>query len=84
MRKGDEERLASVAGQDIYAITAPLVVEAAHRILRSDVRAVGMYAFGEIFNAEEFLRALAAETPYLHVEVQLNNRSQRPCSLEQA
>ncbi len=69
VRKGSEERTASVAGQDIYAITAPLVVKAAQEILRSDQRTAGTYAPGEIINAEEFLRALAAESPSFAFEV---------------
>jgi NAD(P)-dependent dehydrogenase (short-subunit alcohol dehydrogenase family) len=66
--KGDKERRASVAGQDIYAITAPLVVKAAQRILNADVRTTGVRAAGEIFNAEQFLKALAAETPSFHFD----------------
>jgi hypothetical protein len=73
VRKGAEERTASVAGQDIYAITAQLVVKAARQILQSDVRIAGACAPGEIFNAEEFLKALAAESPSLHLEVQLHS-----------
>jgi hypothetical protein len=33
VRKGSEERCAIAAGRDIYAVTAPIVVEAAERIL---------------------------------------------------
>jgi NAD(P)-dependent dehydrogenase (short-subunit alcohol dehydrogenase family) len=70
-RKGGEERTALVAGQDIYAITAPLVVKAAQEIMLSDLRTAGACAPGEIFNPEEFLRALATESRSLHLEVQL-------------
>lgn len=73
VRKGDEERTASVAGQDIYAVTAPLVVKAAQVILQSGMRTAGTCAPGEIFKADEFLRELAAESPSLHLEVQLPN-----------
>ena len=68
VRKGNKERRTSVAGQDIYAITAPLVVKAAQQILNADVRTTGVRAAGEIFNAEQFLRALAAETPSFHFD----------------
>jgi NAD(P)-dependent dehydrogenase (short-subunit alcohol dehydrogenase family) len=68
VRKGNEERRALVAGQDIYAITAPLVVKAAQQILHGAVRTTGVCAAGEIFSAEPFLRALAAESPLLRLE----------------
>jgi len=71
VRKGAEERIASVAGRDIYAITAPLVVKAAQQILLGEIRAAGTYSPGEIFNAEVFLRELAMETSSLHFKVQL-------------
>jgi len=67
VRKGNEERRASVAGQDIYAITAPLVVKAAQEILHADVRTTGARAAGEIFSAEQFLRALVEESPSFHL-----------------
>jgi hypothetical protein len=47
-------------GQDIYAITAPLVVEAVERVLTGRTRAVGVASAGEIFDAPDFLRALSA------------------------
>jgi NAD(P)-dependent dehydrogenase (short-subunit alcohol dehydrogenase family) len=68
VRKGNEERRALVAGQDIYAITAPLVVKAAQQILRGAVRTTGVCAAAEIFSAEPFLRALAVESPLLRLE----------------
>jgi hypothetical protein len=60
-RRGDEERRATVAGHDIYAITATLVVEAAERILIEDTPMAGTAAPGEIFDAGVFLRALSPE-----------------------
>ena len=38
VRSGDRERRAVASGQDIYAVTAPLVVEAVHRILTGQTR----------------------------------------------
>jgi hypothetical protein len=61
VRRGDEERRAIAAGRDIYAITAPIVVEAAARILAADIQVTGTAAPGEIFDAEAFLRALSPE-----------------------
>ncbi|MCZ9349054.1 saccharopine dehydrogenase NADP-binding domain-containing protein [Streptomyces mutabilis] len=59
VRSGGAERRATAAGQDIYAITAPLVVEALDRVLSGRVRATGVASAGEIFDAPDFLRALA-------------------------
>ncbi|WP_030567658.1 saccharopine dehydrogenase family protein [Streptomyces aureocirculatus] len=53
------ERRAVARGQDIYAVTAPLAVEAVHRILTGRTRAVGVASAGEIFDARDFLRALS-------------------------
>jgi len=61
VRRGDEERRALASGRDIYAITAPIVVEAAARILGGDIQFTGTAAPGEIFDAEAFLRALSPE-----------------------
>jgi len=61
VHKGNEERRASARGRDIYAVTAPIVVEAAARILAADKPATGVLAPGEIFDAERFLGALSPE-----------------------
>jgi hypothetical protein len=58
VRQGEAIRRAAASGQDIYAITAPLVVEALERILSSPKRISGTVAPGEIFNARDFLKAL--------------------------
>ncbi|MFE2053571.1 saccharopine dehydrogenase family protein [Streptomyces sp. NPDC059459] len=66
VRSGDTRRRATATGQDIYAVTAPLVVEALDRVLTGRVKAVGVTSAGEIFDAPDFLRALAP-----HVTVDL-------------
>ncbi|GAB7106875.1 saccharopine dehydrogenase NADP-binding domain-containing protein [Streptomyces phaeofaciens JCM 4814] len=58
VRSGDAERRAVARGQDIYAVTAPLVVEAADRILTGRTKTVGVASAGEIFDAPDFLHAL--------------------------
>jgi len=58
VRSGGEERRAGAYGRDIYAISAPLAVEAVDRILSGNIKKVGVASAGEIFNAEEFLAAL--------------------------
>ncbi|GAA4968691.1 saccharopine dehydrogenase NADP-binding domain-containing protein [Nonomuraea thailandensis] len=60
VRSGSDERRAVATGQDIYAITAPLVVEAVERVLSGRTKAVGVVSAGEIFDAPDFLRALSA------------------------
>jgi len=61
VRSGNEERQAIAAGRDIYAVTAPIVVEAAERILAGDVRIAGTVAPGQIFDADAFLRTFSPE-----------------------
>ncbi len=58
-RRGDAVRRAVARGQDIYAVSAPLVVEAAQRLLQRDVARPGALALGQAFDAHDFLRALA-------------------------
>jgi len=58
VRRGDEERRMVARGRDIYAITAPIVVEAAERILEGRARKKGVVAAGEAFDARDFLNAL--------------------------
>ncbi|MFE2129114.1 saccharopine dehydrogenase family protein [Streptomyces amritsarensis] len=66
VRRGGAERRAVARGQDIYAVTAPLVVEAVERVLTGRTRTVGVAAAGEIFDAPDFLRALA---PHVALEL---------------
>ncbi|WP_198586760.1 saccharopine dehydrogenase family protein [Glycomyces xiaoerkulensis] len=55
------ERRASAAGRDIYAVTAPLVVEAAVRVLSGEGDAAGVASVGARFEAKDFLHSLAPE-----------------------
>ncbi|MEV7078496.1 saccharopine dehydrogenase NADP-binding domain-containing protein [Streptomyces sp. NPDC093516] len=66
VRAGGAERRAVARGRDIYAVTAPLVVEALSRVLTGRTRAVGVASAGEAFDAPGFLRALAP-----HIDVDL-------------
>jgi len=62
VRSGGAERRAVARGQDIYAVTAPLVVEAAERVLTGRTRVgAGVVSAGEMFDAADFLRALAGQ-----------------------
>jgi short subunit dehydrogenase-like uncharacterized protein len=55
---GRRTRIA-VTGFDIYAVTAPIVVEACLRVLTDPPAAGGAYAPAELFDASSFLAALA-------------------------
>jgi short subunit dehydrogenase-like uncharacterized protein len=66
VRSGGTERRAVARGQDIYAVTAPLAVEAVCRILTGQTRTVGVASAGKIFDAPDFLRALS---PHISLEL---------------
>ena len=53
-------RRAIASGRDIYAVTAPLVAEAAERMLRPGFDRAGAMSLGQAFDAADFLRALPA------------------------
>lgn len=57
-RRGGAARRATASGRDIYAVSAPLVVEAATRIMDGRVDRTGVAAAGELFDAADFLGAL--------------------------
>ncbi|MFJ2582814.1 saccharopine dehydrogenase family protein [Kitasatospora aureofaciens] len=59
VRSDGKQRRAVARGRDIYAISAPLAVEAVHRILTGQTRTVGVAAAGEAFDAIDFLQALS-------------------------
>ncbi|RGA03428.1 saccharopine dehydrogenase [Microbispora triticiradicis] len=65
VRSGGTERRAVASGRDIYAVTAPLAVEAVSRVLTGQTRAVGVASAGEVFDAPDFLRALS---PHISME----------------
>ncbi|MCT9003422.1 saccharopine dehydrogenase family protein [Streptomyces rhizosphaerihabitans] len=64
VRSQGAERRAVAMGRDIYAVTAPLVVEAVDRILTGRTRTVGVASAGEIFDAPDFLRALSGHISF--------------------
>jgi NAD(P)-dependent dehydrogenase (short-subunit alcohol dehydrogenase family) len=67
-RLGTEERRAVARGRDIYAISAPIVVEATERIVSGRAEMKGVVAAGEVFDARDFLRSLCPE--YLSLDIQ--------------
>ena len=64
-RRGNEERRVVARGRDIYAVTAPIVVEATQRIVDGLAKATGVHAAGELFDARDFLNSLS---PHLQVD----------------
>jgi hypothetical protein len=66
-RRDGEERRAIARGRDIYAITAPIVVEAVARLLDGRIRSSGIAPAGQMFDAADFLQALSPI--HLHYEV---------------
>ncbi|MFC7531873.1 saccharopine dehydrogenase [Actinoplanes sp. GCM10030250] len=58
-RSGGEQRRAVASGRDIYAVTAPLVVEAACRVLAGDGAWAGVATAGARFDAKDFLESLS-------------------------
>jgi hypothetical protein len=62
-----ERRRASARGRDIYAVSAPLVCEAAQRLLEGRFAMAGARPPGAVFDASSFLAALAPD----HLEYEL-------------
>ena len=60
VRAGGVERRAVARGRDIYAVSAPLAVEAVGWVLAGRTRGVGVVSAGAAFDATDFLGALSA------------------------
>ena len=58
VRRRSDTRRISASGRDIYAVTAPIVVEGAARLLDGRYRGPGALAPGEAFDAKDVLAAL--------------------------
>ncbi|MDK1373413.1 MULTISPECIES: NAD(P)H-binding protein [unclassified Sinorhizobium] len=61
VRKGEQIRRIAAEGRDIYAFSAPLISEAVQRILDGRARGSGAQAPGAIFDARDYLNALAPD-----------------------
>jgi NAD(P)-dependent dehydrogenase (short-subunit alcohol dehydrogenase family) len=68
VRRRGKERRAVTSGRDIYAISAPLVVEAARRVVSGLVESPGAFSAGEAFDARDFLTSLSPEPLSLRLE----------------
>ncbi len=77
--RGAETRAAWARGRDIYASTAPILVEAMERALAAP--SPGVAAAGEAFDAESFLHSLRSDTfDYGPVEDRTLSRRLAPTS----
>jgi hypothetical protein len=74
VRQAGKDRRASISGRDIYAITAPIVVEAVEWILAGRAKASGVVAAGQLFDARAFLSALAPAFASLRLEPGVERR----------
>jgi len=84
VEKDGEVRRATESGQDIYAVTAPLVVEAALRII-VDRAAVtgGCVTLSQLGNPGDFLAAIADAYPgFVFAEATANRRQLPSCELQ--
>lgn len=57
-RNGDETRSVTASGRDIYAVTAPIVVEAVERVAKRPHGGAGALALGQLVDATDFLQTL--------------------------
>jgi short subunit dehydrogenase-like uncharacterized protein len=67
VRRGSDTRRISASGRDIYAVTAPIVVEGAARLLDGRYRGPGAVAPGDAFDADDVLAALEGDAGGLMV-----------------
>lgn len=61
LQRDGRRRRALAEGRDIYAVSAPLIVEAATRLVLQSTSEGGAFAPGQRFDAGDFVRALAPE-----------------------
>ena len=59
VRSGGTQRRVVASGRDIYAVSAPLAVEAIRRVLAGQINAAGVASAGKIFDAPGFLSSLS-------------------------
>lgn len=67
VRRGSDTRRLSATGRDIYAVTAPILVEGAVRLLAGQHQGVGAVAPGQVFDAGDVLAALVRDADGLSV-----------------
>jgi short subunit dehydrogenase-like uncharacterized protein len=77
-RLGSRRRTAIARGQDIYAVSAPLVVEAVRRLLLHPGKWRGVVTAGELGDARSYLEALSPR--HLSLEVASEEAARDPLS----
>ncbi|WP_046247126.1 saccharopine dehydrogenase family protein [Hymenobacter terrenus] len=70
VRRDNQRRRAVAQGQDIYAVTAPLAVQALLRLLAPTQPLRGVITAGELGDARSFLEALAPQHLTLYIETE--------------
>jgi|SRR5215472_710162 len=68
VRNGGAEHRTMARGRDIYAITAPIIVEATERLVNGLTKRTGVLAAGEAFDAREFLTSLSPDHLCFEIE----------------
>jgi len=58
VQNGDDRRRITASGYDIYAVTAPIIVEAVDRICNSSRQNGGAFALGELVDASDYIQTL--------------------------
>ena len=71
VRRGSDTRRISCSGRDIYAVTAPIVVEGAVRLLDGRHRGAGAMAPGQAFDAADVLATLERDIDDLVIRREL-------------
>jgi hypothetical protein len=69
---GTEERRVTVEGRDIYASTAPVVVEAVERVAGASQKRRGAFALGELIDASAFVESIARSAP-INMRISFSN-----------
>lgn len=57
-KSGNKTRKIAANGQDIYAVTAPLVAQVVNEIVKGNATGKGVITLGQAFKAEDFLKSL--------------------------
>jgi short subunit dehydrogenase-like uncharacterized protein len=84
VRRGSDTRRITSSGRDIYAVTAPIVVEGAVRLLNGRHRGAGAMAPGQAFDAADVLATLERDADRLVVRRDWAPSSEVPSELRTA
>lgn len=68
VRSGEEVRKGTATGRDIYATTAPLIVEAAIRIAEGMINRKGVVSAAEAFDTTDFFNSMSPQHLLVHIQ----------------